>query len=69
VRVADGKQQRREAAGGLRLEIGAGFDEHGGGGGVAFGGRPHQRRLPAVWLDGVHFGAARQQQPDGVRLP
>ena len=69
VRVAHREEQRREAAVRLQLEVGARFEQHVDRGGVAFGRRPHQRRLTSIRFLRVDRRAARQQQPHGVRLP
>ena len=68
VRVAHGEEQRRQTAVRLQLQVGARFDQHVNRGGIAFGRGPHQRGLTSIRFLGVHAGAARQQQPHGVRF-
>ena len=51
-----------------RVDVGAGFDQHPHRVDVAFGGRPHQRRLAAPVLDRVDTRAVGQQDANGIGL-
>ncbi len=58
---SNGEQHRRETGGQASAEIGAGCDEDFRHAGMAFRGRPHQRRLTAPIVFAVDVGTAGEQ--------
>ena len=66
--VTRGEQQRREAPARTRCTSAPAATRARDHGRMAFGRRPHQRRLPAPALLGVRIRAVREQRLHGVHL-
>ena len=64
-----GEDERREAGPGRGVDVRTHLDQPGHDIAVAFGGGPHQRRLTAARLRGVHIGAVAHQLPHGIETP